>query len=57
MAIVKEIKTGTAVVRNDDSCFRGLSRDELAARWKTVERAILQIDRAASEQKKVDCHG
>lgn len=45
MAIVKEIKTGTATVKIDDSCFSGLSREALAERWAEVRRAILQIDR------------
>lgn len=45
MAIVKEIKTGTATVKIDDSCFSGLSREALAERWAEVRRAILQIER------------
>ena len=45
MAIVKEIKTGSATVKIDDSCFSGLSREALAERWAEVRRAILQIDR------------
>ena len=46
MAIVKEIQTGTAVVKIDDSCCRDLSRDELARRWSIVDREIMRINRA-----------
>ena len=45
MAIVKEIQTGTATVKIDDSCFSGMSREALDERWEAVRRAILQIDR------------
>ena len=47
MAIVKEIKSGTATVRIDDSCCRGISPEEAARRWAEVERVILTIDREA----------
>lgn len=45
MAIVKEIQTGSATVKIDDSCYNGMSREALAERWAEVRRAILQIDR------------
>ena len=51
MAIVKEIKTGTATVKIDDNCFRGMSREALAERWAEVRRAILQIDRENSGKR------
>lgn len=51
MAIAKEIKVGAATVTIDDSCCRGLSQAELAARWAEVRRAILQIDRADRERR------
>ena len=47
MAIVKELKSGTAVVRIDDSCCAGISPEEAARRWAEVERVILTIDRDA----------
>lgn len=52
MAIVKELKSGTAVVKIDDSCCRGLSPEEAAARWAEVERVILKIDRETRREKK-----
>lgn len=50
MAIVKEIKSGSAVVRIDDSCCRGLTPEETERRWAEVERAILTIDRDARRE-------
>lgn len=44
MAIVKEIKSGTATVRIDDSCCRGITPEEAALRWAEVDRAIRMID-------------
>lgn len=49
MAIVKTIKSGTAVVHIDDECCRGISPEEAARRWAEVERAILEIDRNAKK--------
>lgn len=49
MAIVKTIKSGTAVVHIDDACCRGISPEEAARRWAEVERAILEIDRNAKK--------
>lgn len=51
MAIVKEIVSGTAVVKIDDSCCRGISPEEAARRWAEVERAILRIDRNHQERE------
>lgn len=44
MAIVKTIISGTAVVRIDDSCCAGVSKEEMARRWAEVDRVILQIN-------------
>ena len=52
MAIVRTIVSGTAVVKIDDSCCRGLSPEEAAARWAEVERVILKIDRDVRREKK-----
>lgn len=51
MAIVKVIQSGTAVVKIDDSCCRGISEEEAARRWAEAERVILRIDRAARERE------
>jgi hypothetical protein len=45
MAIVKTIKSGTAVVHIDDACCRGISPEEAARRWAEVDRAIWAINR------------
>lgn len=50
MAVVKVIQSGTATVKIDDSCCRGLSPEEAAARWAEVERVILRIDRDARKR-------
>lgn len=39
MGIVKTITSGTAVVRFDDGCYAGASREEIARRWAAVDRA------------------
>lgn len=54
MAIVKEIKSGTATVRIDDSCCRGITPEEGALRWAEVDCAILWINRAASERERAE---
>ena len=45
MAIVKTIVSGTAVVHIDDSCFRGLSPEELNRRREQIDRQIWTINR------------
>lgn len=45
MAIVREKLSGSAVVKIDDSCCRGITAEEAARRWAEVGRAILTIDR------------
>lgn len=44
MAIVKTIKSGTAVVNIDDNCCAGLSAEEVSRRWAEVDRAIWRIN-------------
>ena len=56
MAIVKEIKSGSAVVRIDDSCCRGLTPEETERRWAEVERAIQGSKAAAEETGRLPLH-
>ena len=51
MAIVREIASGTAVVKIDDSCCRDITQEEAARRWAEVERVILMIDERERERR------
>lgn len=52
MGIVTIVKSGSAVVRIDDSCCRGLSAEEVKRRWDAVDSAIYRINREANRNDK-----
>ena len=51
MAIVKTIKSGTAVVHIDDSCCAGITPAESARRWAAVDRVIWRINQNAARRQ------
>ena len=57
MAIVKSIVSGTAVVNIDDSCFRGISTEELTRRREQIDRQIWNINRNHQQRMVEDKEG
>lgn len=51
MAIAMTVTSRTATVRIDDSCCRGVSREEMARRWAEVARVAGQIARNHAARK------
>ena len=49
MGITKTLASGTAIVKIDDGCIAGMSREESARRWAEVDRAIWRVLRASAE--------
>lgn len=47
MAIIRTITSGSAEVRIDDSCLRGVSAEEIARRQAELDRLIHRINRDA----------
>lgn len=51
VAIIRTITSGSAEVRIDDSCLRGVSAEEIARRQAELDRLIHRINRDAEREK------